>query len=386
MKKYTTAQRLKEIMNAKNIKQIDILNKVQPICEKWGVKMGSNDLSQYVTGKVEPSQKKLSVLAEALDTNEVWLMGYDVPMTKELSANDFLCSTEQYSPEIINCEVFANYNSLTQLSVKTGIPSTEIRKIIDGENKIPKPMHLKKIADALEQDVTEYFNGYGYIESSELENDLYNSGIRFLLNEQDRNDLCSILREVWQEEDENITVKKIYSSLFDSEKEDFSYNDLKSILKSDNALQFDNAEIINFSPDTIQIPVLGTIKAGIAIEAQQDILEYIDIPKEWTMGGKNYYGLKISGDSMYPKYNENDIVIFEQVVDYTIANNKDCAVMINGYDATFKNVTISEAGITLVPLNLNNQDNYLPTFYNNEQIENLPVRIIGIAKEKRTRL
>lgn len=92
MKPYTTSQRLKEIMNIKGIKQIDILKLVEPICKKWNVKMGSNDLSQYVTGKVEPSQKKLSVLAEALGTNEVWLMGYDVPMCEsedKLINNDF---------------------------------------------------------------------------------------------------------------------------------------------------------------------------------------------------------------------------------------------------------------------------------------------------------
>lgn len=35
---------------------------------------------------------------------------------------------------------------------------------------------------------------------------------------------------------------------------------------------------------------------------------------------------------------------------------------------------------------LNNQDEYQPTFYNKVQIENLPVKIIGIAKEERTRL
>ena len=152
-----------------------------------------------------------------------------------------------------------------------------------------------------------------------------------------------------------------------------------------SSIIYDNAEIIPTS-ETIQIPVLGTIKAGIAIEAQQDILEYIDIPKEWLKGGKLFYGLKISGDSMAPKYEENDIVIFEQNDDFDKANNKDCAVMVNGFDATFKNVTINENGITLVPLNLNNQDHYLPTFYNKEQIANLPVKIIGIAKEKRTRL
>ena len=46
----------------------------------------------------------------------------------------------------------------------------------------------------------------------------------------------------------------------------------------------------------------------------------------------------------------------------------------------------NENGITLLPLNLKNQDNYSPTFYNKEQIENLPVKIVGIAREKRTRL
>lgn len=151
-------------------------------------------------------------------------------------------------------------------------------------------------------------------------------------------------------------------------------------------LRFDNAEQIDLNHNTIKIPVLGVIKAGIAIEAQQDILEYVEIPKEWAKGGKSFYGLKISGDSMYPKYNENDIVIFEQMEDYERANNKDCAVMVNGFDATFKNVTINENGITLVPFNLNNSDGYQPTFYSKEQIASLPVKIIGIGVEKRTRL
>ncbi len=151
-------------------------------------------------------------------------------------------------------------------------------------------------------------------------------------------------------------------------------------------LSFDNASIIDISSDTIQIPVLGSIKAGTPIEAQEDILEYVDIPKEWAKGGKTYYGLKISGDSMCPKYNENDIVIFEHIEDFVSAQKKDCAVMVNGFDATFKNVTITENGITLVPLNINNSDNYQPTFYNEEQIKGLPVKIVGIAREKRTRL
>lgn len=149
----------------------------------------------------------------------------------------------------------------------------------------------------------------------------------------------------------------------------------------DKDLHFDNATMIK-NEDTISIPVLGTIKAGIPIEAQQDVIDTVNIPKSWLKGGKKFYALKINGDSMSPKYNENDIVIFEFTNDVWQANRKDCAVMVNGYDATFKNVVISENGITLIPLNLNNKDGYQPTFYDPEQISGLPVKIIGIAKRR----
>lgn len=148
-------------------------------------------------------------------------------------------------------------------------------------------------------------------------------------------------------------------------------------------LEFDNADLIDINDNMTKIPVLGVIKAGIPIEAQQDILEYIEIPKSWLRGGKEFYGLKISGDSMFPKYNEDDIVVFEKSNDFEIANNKDCAVMVNGDDATFKKVLRSELGITLVPYNTGA---YEIMMYSNKDIEEKPIRIIGIAREKRTRL
>lgn len=80
MKEKNTSDRLKEIMAEKGLRQIDILNKAIPFCKKYNVKLGRNDLSQYISGKVEPSQKKLTVLAEALEVNEAWLMGYDISM------------------------------------------------------------------------------------------------------------------------------------------------------------------------------------------------------------------------------------------------------------------------------------------------------------------
>lgn len=78
MKKHTTQDRLLELMRDKGLRQVDILEKCKPYCMKYGVRLGRNDLSQYINGKNEPSQKKLTILALALGVNEVWLMGYDV--------------------------------------------------------------------------------------------------------------------------------------------------------------------------------------------------------------------------------------------------------------------------------------------------------------------
>lgn len=152
-----------------------------------------------------------------------------------------------------------------------------------------------------------------------------------------------------------------------------------------NTISFDNADLIE-DENVAYIPVLGVIKAGIPIEAQEDILEYVDIPKRWLQGGKTFYGLKISGDSMFPKYLTDDIVIFEKSEDLYNADNKDCAILINGFDATFKKIKLNQNGVTLIPYNQDNSDGFETTYYDSEQIQKLPIKIIGIAREKRTRL
>lgn len=85
MKKYTTAERLKQIMDARQLRQVDILEAAEPYCKKYGVKLEKNALSQYVSGKVEPGQEKLSILGMALGVSEAWLMGYDVSMDRNIT-------------------------------------------------------------------------------------------------------------------------------------------------------------------------------------------------------------------------------------------------------------------------------------------------------------
>lgn len=102
MKTSNTALRLNEFMKKNGLKQIDIINRAKPFCDEYGVKLSKSDLSQYVSGKVEPGQNKLYVLARALDVSEAWLMGYDVKSKPESMQIQISQKTTEITDEILN--------------------------------------------------------------------------------------------------------------------------------------------------------------------------------------------------------------------------------------------------------------------------------------------
>lgn len=74
MKQDTFANRLRKAMDIRNFKQIDLVNKT---------KLDKSLINKYLNGISEAGNDKLTILSNALDVNEVWLMGYDVPMNEE---------------------------------------------------------------------------------------------------------------------------------------------------------------------------------------------------------------------------------------------------------------------------------------------------------------
>lgn len=130
----------------------------------------------------------------------------------------------------------------------------------------------------------------------------------------------------------------------------------------------------------IRVPVLGRIPAGIPIEAIEDIEDWEDYPVSDTIRGRQYFGLKVAGDSMEPEYRDGDVLIIQQ--QDTCNSGDDCAVMVNGDDATFKRVRLQENGLTLQPLN----PKYNPRFYSAQEVESLPVRIRGVVVEIRRKV
>lgn len=101
MKSCNTAERLKQIMEDRNLRQIDIIEKCRPFCKELGVKMGRSDFSQYLSGKIQPKQTKMAILSRALNVSEAWLMGFDVPMSaKDASTAETMDEREQVLLEL----------------------------------------------------------------------------------------------------------------------------------------------------------------------------------------------------------------------------------------------------------------------------------------------
>ena len=67
----TIAERLREAMKIRELRQADVV-------ERSGVNKGA--LSSYISGRYQPKQDNIYRLAKALNVNEAWLMGADVPM------------------------------------------------------------------------------------------------------------------------------------------------------------------------------------------------------------------------------------------------------------------------------------------------------------------
>ncbi|WP_294465558.1 helix-turn-helix domain-containing protein [uncultured Anaerofustis sp.] len=87
MKKISnTSERLNYILNLRNLKQADLVRKTN---------LQKSAISQYLSGKVEPKQDNIFILANALSVSEAWLMGYDVPMYKDISNDNFNISNEE---------------------------------------------------------------------------------------------------------------------------------------------------------------------------------------------------------------------------------------------------------------------------------------------------
>jgi transcriptional regulator with XRE-family HTH domain len=73
MKQVELRERLRQAMDLRGLRATDLV-------EKTGIPKGT--ISYYLSGKTEPKADRLYILAQALNVNEAWLLGYEVAMTR----------------------------------------------------------------------------------------------------------------------------------------------------------------------------------------------------------------------------------------------------------------------------------------------------------------
>lgn len=128
----------------------------------------------------------------------------------------------------------------------------------------------------------------------------------------------------------------------------------------------------------VRIPVLGDVAAGIPIEAVTDIVDYEEIDDAMAATGE-HFGLRIKGSSMEPRMMEGDVVIVRK--QETAETGDTVVVMVNGDSATVKKIKYGSDGISLIPTN----PAYDVQFYSAQDVESLPVRVIGKVVELRAK-
>lgn len=135
MRKATTSERLKQIMNEENLKQVDILNMSLPYQKKLNIKMSKSHLSQYVNGKSNPDQNKLYLLGKTLNVSEAWLMGFDV-------SRDRIPDEERKTNEI-ETKLISVFNQLNEDNKKATYDFAA-QKLEEQKNVVPFGVPIKE--------------------------------------------------------------------------------------------------------------------------------------------------------------------------------------------------------------------------------------------------
>jgi repressor LexA len=125
--------------------------------------------------------------------------------------------------------------------------------------------------------------------------------------------------------------------------------------------------------DLVSIPIVGVVRAGIPIFANENIEGHIPLPCSMVNWNKDYFALKIKGDSMNLEFQEGNIIVVEKT--NVVDNGEIAVVLVDGSEATVKKVVQQNHMITLIPMSTNSK--HTPTMYN---VEKDDVHIIGKVK------
>ena len=123
---------------------------------------------------------------------------------------------------------------------------------------------------------------------------------------------------------------------------------LKHKARAMEIIEKDNG--INISNESINIPLIGAIAAGEAIEAIENSNDFISVPTSMTSPNAKYFGLKVKGLSMIDKgIFDGDIAVIRKT--NNVENGKIAAVLTQDNEVTLKTIKFNKDKVMLIPAN-----------------------------------
>lgn len=145
--------------------------------------------------------------------------------------------------------------------------------------------------------------------------------------------------------------------------------------------------IMGKTEDKAQPPEAGTQVGAYAVKIYTrfntedggdiDVNRYELIPMTWLTGGRQFFGYRVSGGVLAPRYYDGDVIIFERR-SKTVPEQVGL-VCVGNQDAVLCNITKKRDGKLIKPLERGKE----AQFYTTEELTTKAVQIVGAAVQIR---
>lgn len=136
--------RLNRAMSIRNMKAVDLV-------EKTGIPKSA--ISHYMSGHVKPKQDRIALISDALNIQEAWLLGYDVPMDKVEKHPEVIVDVEFVPNSKSEEHLLAYYRKLNEYGKKKLLDNMEDLLEIEKYTSVPV---LNAAHERTDIDISEY--------------------------------------------------------------------------------------------------------------------------------------------------------------------------------------------------------------------------------------
>lgn len=184
----------------------------------------------------------------------------------------------------------------------------------------------------------------------------------------DRNQLCEDLELKYSTVSEWLSGKK-YPRIDSIEKMANYFGIAKSQLIEKR--EQSNLSAVLPASNIYQIPVFATVSAGFGSYACDDVLEYIPVVITNPYDVDDTIGIRVRGDSMYPKIEDGDIIIVRK--QESVDNGSVAVLLLDGDEGLVKKVEYGKGWIELHSFN----PEYMTRRFEGAEVQRL--KIVGLV-------